>query len=119
MSNPNVGKDQVWSQDLSHAKDSVKAVPYAGGATVATIASAATSAQMVAANTARNTLILSNSDANAFYGRFGTTDASASAFSIIIPANETRVISPAPTDALQGIWAADGSGYLGITELSA
>lgn len=119
MSNPNTGIQPVWQADLQYTKDSVKTVPQAATSSVTTVASSTTSATMLAANASRTGLVLSNSDANAFYGRFGGTAASATAFSVTIPAGGTIQLSPAPKEALQGIWPTAGTGYLGITELSA
>lgn len=109
----------VHQADLTYNKDSVTSYPGGLSSSVTTTASSASSAQILAANTGRRALILSNSDANAFYGRFGSTSASTSAFSFIIASNATLQIAPAPVEALQGIWSSDGTGYIGVTELTA
>lgn len=108
----------VHQADLTAAKDSVRTVPTAASSSTTNKASSTSPAEMIAANTARCSLILSNTDANAWYGLFGTGTPSATNFSISLPSGGSIQLSPVPKEALQGVWAADGSGYLSICELS-
>jgi hypothetical protein len=86
-------------------------------ATVSSLASAATSAQLLASNTSRKGLILYNSDANTAYVKYGTT-ASATDFTVpIAPSGYWEMPQPIYTGRIDAIWAADGSGSLFYTEL--
>lgn len=89
-----------------------------GSVSLSALASAATSARLLAANQSRKGLILVNTDANAVYVKYGTT-ASATSFTVIIPGNGGYWEMPAPiyTGQIDAIWAADGSGSLYATEL--
>jgi hypothetical protein len=94
------------------------AMPKAGTSTDVSLASSASSAQLLAANTARTGLYLTNTDANDVYVYFGTT-ATASKFSVRLGYLDTFVM-PAPiyTGRIDAIWSADGSGSLIGTELA-
>lgn len=86
------------------------------GANVA-LASAATSAQLLAANTARRGLLLNNTDANAVHLYYGTT-ATTAKFTVRIPSNGYwEMPLPIYTGRIDVIWAADGSGSLIGSEL--
>lgn len=82
------------------------------------LASAATSAQLLAANAARKGLFIVNTDANDCYIKFGTT-ASLTSFTAIVPGNKGQWEMPQPiyTGRIDAIWAADGSGSAYPTEL--
>lgn len=93
-------------------------VPKASVSTDVSLASAATSAQLLGANTARTGLLLTNTDANSVYVYYGTT-ATSTKFSVIIPANGYwEMPQPIYTGRIDAIWAADGSGSLIGTELA-
>jgi hypothetical protein len=80
------------------------------------LASAATSAQLLAANAARKGLMLTNTDANAVYLYYGTT-ATTAKYSVLIPSNGFwEMPQPIYTGRIDVIWAADGSGSLIGTE---
>lgn len=86
-------------------------------ATVSSLASAASSAQLLASNTSRKGLILYNSDANTVYVKYGTT-AAATDFTVpIAPNGYWEMPLPIYTGRIDAIWAADGSGSLFYTEL--
>lgn len=92
---------------------------YARTATVTTVASSATSAQVVAANVSRQGLMLYNSDANDCYVKFGTT-ASATDFTVKIASGGLYEM-PNPVvylGRIDAIWALDGAGSLHVTELT-
>ena len=94
-------------------------VPRATTVVDVSLASAATSAQLLAANTARIALTLTNTDANAVYVYFGTT-ATATKFTVKIPADGYyEMPQPIYTGRIDAIWASDGSGSLIGTELAA
>lgn len=81
------------------------------------LASSASSAQLVAANTSRKGLLLNNTDANPVYIYYGTT-ATASKFSVRIPPNSYwEMPQPVYTGRIDAIWSADGSGSLIGSEL--
>jgi hypothetical protein len=85
-------------------------------ATNSSLASAATSAQLLAANSARKGLIVRNSDANDLYLKYGTTATTAE--SIRIPYNGYwEMPQPIYTGRIDAIWTADGSGSAIYTEL--
>jgi hypothetical protein len=93
-------------------------------ATVTALASAATSAQLLASTAGRRGLLLTNTDANGVYVKYGTT-ASATSFSVFIPGGDTtngfgywEMPAPIYTGRIDAIWAADGSGSLIATELT-
>lgn len=87
-------------------------------ASLSALASLATSAQLLAANSSRTGLMLVNTDANDCRIKYGTT-ASASSFSAIVPGNNGYWEMPRPiyTGRIDAIWDADGSGSLFATEL--
>lgn len=86
-------------------------------ASLTALASAATSAQLLAANTARQGLLLANTDANAVYVKYGTT-ASATSFTVLIAAGGYwEMPQPIYTGRIDALWAADGVGSLYATEL--
>lgn len=91
-----------------------------GGASVTSVASAAASTQLLAANPARLGVTIVNTDANALYIVYGTTaNTTAGNFSYIIGAGATwempwGVVYSGP---IYGIWASDGSGVAEITEI--
>lgn len=81
------------------------------------LASAATSAQVLAANTARRGLLLTNTDANDCYVYYGTT-ATAAKFTVKIPPGGYWEMPVPPFQGrIDAIWSADGSGSLIGSEL--
>lgn len=85
--------------------------------TVTALASAATSAQLLAANSARKGLFIINTDANAVLIKFGTT-ASATSFNIrLVQYAQYEMANPVYTGRIDAIWEADGSGSVYATEL--
>ena len=89
--------------------------PVAAG-TLTSVNSLATSAQLLAANTARKGVIIRNTDANSLYVHYGTT-ATADAAVEIPTGAMWEMPSPIYTGRIDGIWAADGSGAAKILEL--
>lgn len=76
------------------------------------LASAATSAQLLAANTARKGLFLTNTDANTAYLYYGTT-ATTTKFTVMIPTGAYwEMPQPIYLGRIDCIWSADGSGAL-------
>lgn len=87
------------------------------GATVGSLASAATSAQLLAANPSRNSLVVTNTDANDLYLKYGA-GASTTSFTVRIPMNAYwEMPRPVYTGLIHAIWSADGSGSAYYTEL--
>lgn len=88
-------------------------------ASITSVNSAAITGQLLAANTSRKGLIAINTDANALYLKYGTTATTAGGgYSVIIPANGYwEMPLPIYTGRIDGIWAADGSGLVELTEL--
>jgi len=80
------------------------------------VASAATSTSIIAANTARQGLSISNTDANVLYLLIGGGTASATNFSVQVAANGYFEMPYGFTGAVTGIWAVDGSGAALVTE---
>lgn len=81
------------------------------------LASSASSAQLIAANTSRKGLLLNNTDANPVYIYYGTT-ASLTKFTVRIPSNSYwEMPQPVYTGRIDAIWSADGSGSLIGSEL--
>lgn len=88
------------------------AIAKSGMATAVSLASAATSAQVVAANTDRLGLCLTNTDANRCYINLGAA-ASATAFVVYLDTGDYwELPTPCYTGAVNAIWSADGSGSL-------
>lgn len=86
--------------------------------TVTSVASAATSAQMLASTAGRRGAMMFNDDANAVYVKFGTT-ASATDYTVQIPGGGYYEFPlPIYTGRVDAIWVADGSGSLRITEIT-
>jgi len=95
----------------------VTRLPTVSSTTDVSLASAATSAQLLASNSSRKGLLLNNTDANAVYVYYGTT-ATASKFTVKIPAGGYwEMPQPIYTGRIDAIWAADGSGSLIGSEL--
>lgn len=97
-------------------------MPVGGYQTTTTVdvalASAATSAQVLAANAARKGLFLTNTDANTVYIYYGTT-ATAAKFTVSLAQNGYWEMPwPIWTGRIDAIWAVDGSGSLIGSELS-
>ncbi len=85
--------------------------------TPVSLASATSSATVVASNTSRTGLILNNTDDNVCYVKFGSS-ASASSFTVLLnPGDYWEMGTPVYTGIVTAIWAADGSGSLIGTEL--
>jgi hypothetical protein len=86
-------------------------------ATLGSLASAATSAQLLAANATRRGLLVYNTDKNRLYLKYGTT-ASSTSFTVIIESGGYfEMPQPIYTGRIDAIWAADGSGSAFYTEL--
>lgn len=87
-------------------------------ATLSAVASAATSAQLLAANAARKGVLLCNTDANAVLLKYGTT-ASATSFTVRVPGGngQWEMQQPIYTGRIDAIWEADGTGSAYVTEL--
>lgn len=87
-------------------------------ATVGSLASAATSAQLLASTATRKGLIIQNTDANPVYLKYGTT-ASATDFTVKILGGDGYWEMPKPiyTGRIDVIWSADGAGAAQYTEL--
>jgi len=92
--------------------------PVVATASLTALASLATTQQLLAANSARQGLILVNTDANNVKIKYGTT-ASATSFTAIVPANGGIWEMPYPvyTGRIDAIWDADGAGSLYATEM--
>ena len=87
------------------------------GATLSTVASTDSSTAIIASNAGRQGLMVFNTDANILYLKYGAT-ASATDFTVQIGSNVLwEMPEPVYTGAIDGIWAADGSGSAYITEL--
>jgi hypothetical protein len=97
----------------------IATVPRATTVVDVSLASSASSAQLLAANTARIGLTLTNTDANGVYVYFATT-AVATKFAVLIPAGGYyEMPQPIYTGRIDAIWAANGSGSLIGVELAA
>jgi hypothetical protein len=93
----------------------------AATATVTSVASTATSTSIIAANTSRQGLSISNTDANILYLLLGGGTASATNFTVAIGGATATAIGyyEVPygfTGAITGIWAVDGTGAALVTE---
>ena len=87
-------------------------------ADITSVASLATSQQLLAVNLNRKGLMIYNSDANALSVKYGVTaTTSAGGRSFVIPSSGLwEMPQPIYTGRIDGIWAADGSGSAEITE---
>lgn len=95
----------------------IQRMPTVSTSTDVSLASATTSAQLAAANSARKGLLLTNTDANDAYIYYGTT-ASPTKFSVKIPAGAYwEMPQPIYSGRIDAIWAANGSGSLIGSEL--
>lgn len=85
---------------------------------LSSLASSASTGQLLAANANRKGLIVVNTDANDLYLKFGTT-AALTDFSILVPGGGGVWImdSPIYTGRIDAIWAAAGTGKAYVTEL--
>lgn len=87
-------------------------------ATITTLTSATTSAQLLASTAGRKGLYLTNTDENPVYVKYGTT-ASSTNFTVKIPSNGYwEMPYPIYTGRIDAIWTADGSGSLISTEIT-
>lgn len=88
----------------------------ASSATLSSVASGVSSAQLLASNSSRKGAVIVNTDAYDLYIKYGTT-ASTSSFTYIVPAGGTwEMTQRVYTGRIDGIWAGDGSGSAYITE---
>lgn len=94
------------------------ATPKTSGANVGAIASAATSTLILAANPQRNGLLLTNTDANMLYLKYGEGATITTSYTVAIPAGGYwEMPRPVYSGVIHGIWAADGSGSAVYTEI--
>lgn len=94
-------------------------VEVADAATVTSVASAATSATLLAANANRIGATIHNSDANALFVKFGATATTTTSYTVKIAADGYYEFPhPVYRGIVDGIWAADGAGAAQITELT-
>jgi hypothetical protein len=86
-------------------------------ATLSSLASTATSAQLVASNASRKGLLVYNTDANTLYLKYGIT-ASLTSFTVAIPSSGYwEMPRPVYTGRIDAIWSAAGSGSAYVTEV--
>lgn len=85
--------------------------------TPVSLASGTSSATVVASNSSRVGLILTNTDANICYLKFGSSASSSSFTYLLNPSDVFEMGTPVYTGIVTAIWAADGSGSLIGTEL--
>jgi hypothetical protein len=81
---------------------------------VTAVASSTTSTELLASHQGRAKIIC-NSDANDLYVLLGAGTASPSNLSFIVEAKQEKSIPRGYTGPINGVWAADGSGYAHIT----
>lgn len=94
------------------------ATPKTSGATVGALASAATSAQMLAANPQRKGLLVTNTDANTLYLKYGEGATITTSYTVAIPSGGYwEMPRPVYSGRIDAIWSADGSGSAVYTEL--
>lgn len=86
--------------------------------TFSTVASAAASTQLLAANANRKGLIIVNTDANILYIDISGGTAATTQYAKALATGEQWECPFAPVTAITGIWAADGAGSALITELA-
>lgn len=85
--------------------------------TTTSVASAASTTSLLAADANRYGFTVANTDANLLYVLLGTGTASATNYTFTVAPNSDRTVSDY-TGAVQGIWAADGSGAALLTVIS-
>ena len=108
----------VFLVDPTTLASSPGSEPVATAATLSTVASLATSQTVLAANTSRRGVLMVNTDANALRIKYGAT-ASASSFSVIISSGAYwEMPKPIYVGIIDGLWDADGSGSVFVTELT-
>lgn len=114
----NTANTTAWKVDGSAVTQPISiANEFASTASLTSLASAATSAQFLAANAARKGLMLVNTDANAALVKYGTT-ASATSYTVRLVFNAYwEMPKPIYTGRIDVIWEADGTGSLFGTEL--
>lgn len=82
---------------------------------VTAVASTTTSTQLLAADTARNCIIITNDDANALYVLLDSGTASATNYSFKLDEGEDARIE-GYDGQVTGVWAGDGSGSARVTQ---
>jgi hypothetical protein len=82
---------------------------------VTAVASTTTSTTLLAANPAREHIIITNDDANALYVRLDSGTASTTAYSFKLDEGEDAKIDGYEGE-VTGIWSGDGTGGARITE---
>lgn len=103
---------QVQTVDSSGADTSAPA----SSSTLTSVASAAASTQLLAANTARKGAIITNTDANALFIDLSGGTASSTSYSVQLATDGTYEVPYGYTGAITGIWAVDGTGAALVTE---
>lgn len=93
--------------------------PLATTATLSNVNDAASSTDLLVANTSRKGVILHNDSDQILYLKYGSTDATTTSYTYeIAPQAHWEMPFPIYTGQLEGIWAADSSGAARITELT-
>lgn len=83
---------------------------------VTVVASAASSTQLLAPDSARESVIICNDDANRLYVLLDSGTASATNYSFSLAQNENARLEGAEARGeIKGIWASDGSGNAYLT----
>lgn len=105
------GAGQVIGFPVSEAPSSTGAVT--------NVNDTATSTTLLAANTARRGVIITNTSSAILYVRLASGTASATMFTYRLPQNATQEIMFPYTGVITGVWATDpGDGVAAITELT-
>ena len=96
----------------------VRSIPdVVSSASLTSLASSTSSAQLLASTATRKGLILHNTDAYDVYVKYGAT-ASATSYTVMIaPNGYWEMPQPVYTGRIDAIWAGNGSGSLYATEL--
>lgn len=86
---------------------------------VTNVADTATSTTLLAANSSRRGVIITNTSSAILYVRLASGTASATMFTYRLPQNATQEIPFPYTGVITGVWATDpGDGVAAITELT-
>lgn len=108
--------DSVTVDSVTGDSQMVRETPVSS-ASLGSLASSTSSAQLLAANAVRRGLLVTNTDKNRVYLKYGTT-ASQTSFTVVIPQDGYwEMPEPIYTGRIDAIWSGNGSGSAYYTEL--
>lgn len=106
-------------QQVSATNPLITTEPKATTGAVTNVSDSATSVTLIAANSSRKALVITNTSSAILYVRLAAGTASATMFTYRLPQNATQEITMPYTGIVTGVWATDpNDGVAVVTELT-